>query len=374
MANILYLSNTGSIIGGCENQLIGLVRTLDRSVYSPIVVCPDKGEFFARLKTLDIPVYSCYFPAWRKGWAYTIRRLCAVRLAKLSSRHHIDLIHTSNLWSNYYAWRIGKALRLPTVSHVRDLLRPERIHKYLFDKFDRIIAISERTKAPLVSGGISSEKIDVIYNSIDLSEFSPGAGKADVLRQEHRLSRYLVALIGRIEPFKRQKEFVHIAAQVLKTRQDVSFLIIGDPVENQPGYCREVQKDIEKYSIAEHVVFTGYREDMPNIMPSLDLVVTLSAGSIVVEAMAAGRPVIGTDIGSASETIDNGVTGLLLPQDDIHAVSEAIMLLLHDGDMRARMGSAGRKRVEKLFDIQKTARATEAVYERLLSRTRLPAR
>jgi glycosyltransferase involved in cell wall biosynthesis len=145
-------------------------------------------------------------------------------------------------------------------------------------------------------------------------------------------------------------------------------------VENQPGYFREVQKDIEKYNIGEHIVFTGYREDMPNIMPSLDLVVTLSAGSIVVEAMAAGRPVIGTDIGSASETIDNSVTGLLLPQDDIHAVSEAIILLLHDGDMRARMGSAGRKRVEKLFDIQKTARATEAVYERLLSRTRLPAR
>ena len=113
MVNILYLSHTGSIIGGCENQLIGLIRNLDKSSYNPIVICADAGEFSAKLETLDIPVYVLYLPAWRKFKSYPFRRISAMRLLKLVSKHKIDLVHTSNLWSNYYAWRIGQSLGIP---------------------------------------------------------------------------------------------------------------------------------------------------------------------------------------------------------------------------------------------------------------------
>jgi len=366
MVNILYLSNTGSIIGGCENRLMGLIENLDKSLYNPIVVCPDVGEFSAKLEKLDIPVYVRYLPRWRKARAYPFRRLSAMRLAKLASEHHIDLVHTSNLWSNYYAWRVGQSLKIPIVSHVRDLLKPERIHKYLFDKFDKIIAISEDIKKPLVLGGIPSEKIEVIYNGIDLSEFNPNVKKTNVLRQEYPLRKHLVGLIGRIEPFRRQKEFVHVIAEVVKVRQDVSFLIIGEPPPNRFDYFREVQQSIEEHDIAEYIVFTGYRRDMPEVLVSLDLMVTLSDGGVIIEAMASGLAVIGTDIAGTSEMIDDGVTGLLLPQDNIHAVSEAIIRLLDDEDTRNEMGKAGRKRAEKLFDERKYTQLIEAIYEVLL--------
>ena len=366
MANILYLSHTGSTIGGGENRLMGLIKDLDRSLYNPAVICPDAGEFSAKLETLDIPVHICFLPGWRKAGSYPFRRLAAMRLAEIANRHRTDLVHTSDLWLNYYAWRVGKSLNIPIVSHVRNLLRAEQVHKYLFDRFDKIIAISERTKEPLVLGGVPSEKIKAIYNGIDLSRFGPDVRKTNVLRRDYPLRKHLVGLIGRIEPFKRQKEFAHVMAEVLKVRQDVSFLIIGEPVKNQPGYFREVQETIEECGVAEHVVFTGYRRDMPEVLASLDLVISLSAGGVVMESMASDLPVIGTRIASASEMIDHGVTGLLLPQDDIHGVAEGIARLLDDEDMRNKMGKAGRKRVEKLFDVRKNTRLVEAVYEGLL--------
>jgi glycosyltransferase involved in cell wall biosynthesis len=179
------------------------------------------------------------------------------------------------------------------------------------------------------------------------------------------LRAHLVGLIGRIEPFKRQKEFVHIIAEVLKVRQDVSFLIIGEPAKNQSNYFREVQKTVEEYDIAEYVVFTGYRRDIPEVLASLELLISLSAGGVVIEAMASGLPVIGTDIASSSEMIDDGVTGLLLPQDDFHGVSKAILRLLEDKEMMTKMGKAGRERAEKLFDVRKNTRLIEEIYKTL---------
>ena len=86
MINILYLSHTGSIIGGCENQLINLIKNLDRNLYNPVIVCPDRGQFFSRLEALDIPVYACHFPMWRKARAYAIRRLAVMRMVKLAKQ------------------------------------------------------------------------------------------------------------------------------------------------------------------------------------------------------------------------------------------------------------------------------------------------
>ena len=363
---IRYIINTGSVVGGCENRLIGLIKNLDRNLYGPIVVCPESGEYTDKLKRADIPVYVSPMPGWRKGRSYFSRRSSANRLAKLASDHHINLIHTSNLWSNYYGWRVKQLLEIPAVTHVRDILKPERMSKYLFDKFDRVIAISERTKKPLAMGGIPSEKIEVIYNGVDLSRFGRNLIQDSTLRQEYPLRRHLVGLVGRIEPFKRQREFMHIIAEVLKSYQNVSFLIIGEPASKHSGYLREVQKSIENYGIIENVVFTGYRRDMPKVLASLDILVTLSAGGVVMEAMATGLPVIGTDLGSASEMIDDKVTGLLLPQDDYHAVLEAILNLLEDEKTRDEMGKAGRERAEKLLDMSKNTKLVEAVYRNVL--------
>jgi len=368
MANILYLNNTGSIIGGAENQLLCLIENLDKSLYNPIVICPDSGEFSARLERSGIPVCICHLPASRKAISYPFRRLAAMRLAKIADKHHIDLVHASAPWLNYYAWRVGQLLRIPTISHDRNALNPERVRKYLFHRFDRTIAISERMKRDLVSGGIPPEKIEVIYDGVDLSQFSPTVSEMDVLRRDHHLREHLVGLVGRIEPFKRQKEFVRAVSEVLKDRRDVSFLIIGDPARKASGYFREVQQMIEEYGVSDNVVFTGYRRDMPEVLNSLDILVTLSGGSIMMEAMACAKPVIMASKADPASLriVQDGKTGFVVPYDDIDSVSKAILRLLEDPEMRYSMGKAGRERAEELFDMRKITKLTEAVYADLL--------
>lgn len=367
MLNILYLSHTGSIVGGGENQLLGLIKNLDRSLYNPIVLCPDSGEFSRELQKLDIPVLIRHLPGWRKIMSYPFRRLAAVRLARLAADYHVGLAHASDSWFNYYAWQVNQALGIPIISHVRTPLTPRQIHKHLFDKFHKVIAISERIKESLISEGIPADKVEVIYDGVDLSRFSPGDEGINRLKQDHPLRQHLVGLVGRIEPSKRQREFIQVAAEVLKVRQDVSFLIIGDPLKKQFTYFREVQRIIHKHGIAEYIVFTGYRRDMPEVLNSLDILVTLSGGSVMMEAMACARPVIMASKARPEELriVQDGRTGLVVPYDDIYSISGAILSLLEDKSLRDEMGKLGRKRAEELFDMRKTAKLTEAVYERL---------
>lgn len=377
MVNILYLrylsralSRPAPTVGGCENQIIGLIRNLDKAKYNPTVACSHAGEFSAKLESFDIPVHILHMPGWRKARSHLSRRFSAIRLTKMASKNHIDLIHTADLWSNYYAWQVGRSLNIPIISHVRSVLDPERVHKYLFDKFDRIITISWRMKESLVSEGVPSDKIEVIYDGVDTSVFSPRGEEINVLRRNYSLREHLVGIVGRIERFKRQREFIHAIAQVLKVRQDVSFLLIGEPEVPDSDYLREVKQSIEKYNIADHVTFTGYRRDMPEVLRSLDMLVTLSGGSIMMEAMACGRPVI---MASAAKPADlrivrDGETGLVVPYDDIDSVSKAILHLLADEEARKEMGKAGRARVEGLYDMRKIAEATQAVYAKVLSK------
>jgi glycosyltransferase involved in cell wall biosynthesis len=368
MVNILYLSHTGSAFGGGERQLIGLIKNLDRSLHNPVVICPDAGEFSARLEDLEIPVYVCHLPGWRKAISYPFRRSAVTRLVKLASKHGINLVHTSDLWLNYYAWKVGQSLKIPIVSHVRNFLKSERVHKYLFDRFDRIIAISENVKEPLILAGLPLEKIRVIYDGVELPEFSPEVERTNVLRQDYSLRRYLVGLVGRIEPFKRQREFTQVIYEVLKFRQDVTFLIVGEPVRSLSGYFREVQQAIQDYDIAEHIVFTGYRRDMPEVLGSLDLLVTLSGGSVMLEAMACEKPVISASKANPAKLriVRHDETGFVVPYNDIHSIAKAILRLLENEEMRSEMGKAGRERVEELFDMRRMAKLTEAVYEDLL--------
>lgn len=364
--DILYLSHTGSTIGGGEIQLIGLVKNLDRNLYNPIIICPDSGVFSDKLKNLGIPVHISLMPGWRKARSFFSRQSACRRLINLAKQYDVSIVHTSDLWLNYYAWHLGKELKIPTISHVRNYLKAQDIHKYLFDRFDMIIALSEFIKEPLIHGGIASEKIRIISDGVDTSEFRPV--DENVLRRDYPLRKHLIGLVGRIEPFKRQKDFIQVVSEVLKDRQDVSFLIIGDSMERQSSYLREVQQAIEKYDVTDYIVFTGHRYDMPQILQSLDIIVTLSGGSIMLEAMACGKPVVSASKANPADLkiVRDGEAGFVVPYDDIPSVSKAVLNLLENKEIRGKMGKAGRKRVENMFSMQKITTLTESVYKELL--------
>lgn len=361
MIPILYLSHCGSSIGGGEKQLAYLVENIDRTRYRPLVVCPDDGIFVEHLKRANVSTVILDLPPWRKAKSLITRYGAAKKLVRLAETHGADLVHTSDSWFNPYLWSVRKQLKIPVVSHVRNLLTPTQVRKYTFDRMDSIIAISEQSSIPLVQAGIDAKKIDVVHNCVDLSVFQPTS-------EPVYPAEYVVGIVGRIEPFKRQKTFVEIAARVVAHCKEIRFHVVGaalDTAEHRT-YEHEVRQLVAKYGIQAFVHFTGHRTDMPKVMQELDLLVTLSAGSVIAEAMAVGKPVIGTPVGSTTEMIVHGETGYVVPLDPIAGITDKIIELAKDPDRSGRMGQRARKYAEKAFSIERHVRMVENIYKKLL--------
>jgi glycosyltransferase involved in cell wall biosynthesis len=361
MIPILYLSHCGSSIGGGEKQLAYLVENIDRTRYHPLVVCPDDGVFAEHLRGANIPTVILNLPPWRKAKSLIARYSAARKLVSLAEVHDAHLVHTSDSWFNPYLWSVRKQLKVPVVSHVRNLLTPTQVQKYRFDRMDSIIAISEQSSVPLIQAGIDAQKIDVVRNCVDLSAFQPAS-------EPVHSAEYVVGIVGRIEPFKRQKAFVEIAAKVAAQDKRIEFHIIGAALDTPEhrAYAREVHQLVAKYQLQEVVHFTGHRIDMPKAMQELDLLVTLSAGSVIAEAMAAGKPVIGTPIGSTTEMIVQGVTGYIMPSEPTEEIANKIVELAKDPTQSISMGQRARKYAEEAFGVETHVQKVEHIYNKLL--------
>ena len=302
-------------------------------------------------------------PPWRKASSYPIRHIAAVRLANLTKKNKIKLIHSADPWLNPYVKRVRKRLNIPSISHVPNLLTPEQVEKYDFESMSHIIAISQKSKEPLVNEGISTQKIDVITNCVDLTLFQP-----DSITNKTDTDLFIVGIVGRIEPFKRQKTFIEIAKEVLQKCSNVRFHIIGSSfnIPKLRDYENEVRQLVLANQLEDVVYFMGDRNDMPKAMCELDLLVTLSAGSVIAEAMACAKPVIGTSIGSTEDMILDGETGYILPQDSIEEIVDKIIHLIKDPELCFQMGIAARKHAEENFSIEKYVQNVQQVYEILL--------
>ena len=357
---ILYLSHCGSSIGGGEKQLAYLVANIDRSRYRPLVVCPDDGVFVEHLSGADIPTVVLELPPWRKARSLITRDSAARKLVALAKTYNVHLVHTSDSWFNPYLWSVKNRLKIPAVSHVRNLLTLRQVQKYRFDRMDSIIAISEQSKTPLIQAGIDARKIDVVRNCVDLSVFQPAPVNAPS-------AEYVVGIVGRIEPFKRQKAFVEIASKVTTRCKKVKFHIIGAALDTPEhrAYEQEVRQLVAKRHLQESVHFAGHRTDMPKAMQELDLLVTLSAGSVIAEAMAVGKPVIGTPIGSTPDMILHGVTGYIIPLEPIDEIASQIIELVNTPTQSLSMGQQARIHAETAFSVEAHVQNVQNIYEKL---------
>lgn len=363
MIPILYLSHTGASIGGGEKQLYYLLTHLDRTKFQPIVVFPEDGVFADQVRDAGIPSFIIHLPHWRRVISRFSRKIATSKLTELAKRHKIQIVHTSDSWFNPYILHLKNRLKIPAISHVRNLLTTDQISKYYFDELDYIISISEQSKIPLIESGLSKGKIEVILNCVDLNEFTPCIEKDNSL-----IDGFTIGIVGRIEPFKQQKTFIEIANEVYKQSKNVQFLIIGDVLDipKHQTYYREVQDLVVQYGLEDVIHFTGHRNDIPKVMYQIDLLITLSAGSVIAEAMATGKPVIGTDVGSSADMVVDRLTGWIVPENSIHLMSQKVIELINNSHDYAKMCIASRRHAESYFGIDQHVFRIQNIYEKLL--------
>ncbi len=371
---ILYISSSGSM-GGAETSLYNLVKKLNKDRYIPFVICPRFDTLVENLQDQLISTNIIPLPSWRKLKSIFSRSISLKKLIEYARTHSIDIIHSNTIWINHYAQKTGEELNIPVICHLRDIIKKEQIKKYKLHKVDVIIPISDAVRKPLDEFGIEDNKIKKIYNGVDLSLFSDSK---DVLKKEYNIDGYLVGIVGQLTPrsqWKGQREFILAASEVYRKINNVYFAIVGgddSPVSDPKhgSYINELKMLTKDLGIEEHVIFTGYRKDIPDIMASFDVLVSASYaepfGRVIIEAMAAGKPVIGTNAGGAPEIIQDGITGIIVPPKDHRSLSEALICILQREEVRKNMGEAGRKRVGEYFSLEKNVERIQNIYENFI--------
>lgn len=354
--NILYLI-TDSGTGGAENILLSLIKGLDKGRYSVnLFSLLGPGPLIAKAKKLGIEAVSL-----KMKTKFDLISLLKIFFYLRGKR--VDILHTHLYHSNIIGYFLKKWKKIPIflyTSHGLPIKKnsPLSLCNNLIMRRanQQIIAVSFDVKRKLINyGKVKPEKITVIHNGTDVGEFLPSEGGKGIL----------VGTIATLRPVKGHRYLLYAAALVLKKVPDVKFLIIGQgPLRNS------LEELAGKLNIAKNVIFMGYQKDITEILARLTLFVLPSIreplGICLLEAMAAGLPVVATNVGGIPEVVKEKETGLLVPPKDPEALAQVILTLLEDKEKAKNMGIAGRKRVEQKFTIGTMIRKTEQVYQDLI--------
>jgi glycosyltransferase involved in cell wall biosynthesis len=366
LKRVLLLSRGGDI-GGSQRQLLHLVENLDRSRYEPIVVCRTGGPFVEQLRRCCPRTHILTLRPWRKFPQRLLGFFDARRLTRMTRKEHVDLLHCSDLWMSGYLLFAASRLGLPSILHVRAPLPADDLRKHRCQQADGLIAISNRVKHHLLAAGVEERRISVIFDGVNLAEFTPGRAEPNVLHRDFPQARgTLIGLVGQIKAPKRQLEFLQMARRLVQSgEKDATFFVIGDPYED--SYHRRVRRYAAESGLGSRVVFVEHRDDMPDVLAALDVLVSLSGGSVMIEAMACGTPVVSAGFTPPGEStiVRHGQTGLLVQDGELDA---AVARLIDDPALRTQLGQAGRQHAESHYSHIAMAEHTQQVYDRLLNR------
>jgi glycosyltransferase involved in cell wall biosynthesis len=359
-------------IGGTERQVANLVLGMDASRFELHLAClRNFGELRAELEPLHIP--RPVFQIGRRLYApKTLWQ--ALRLGYYIRRNRIQIVHTYGLYPNIFAVPAarlaGASIVVASIRDRGDILTPAQrwIQKWVCRFAHCVLVNAETIRDTLIEQGYRAEKISVIRNGIMLSRFQkPERGTA--LRKEWNLpaDAPLVLVFSRLNRMKGVEYFLDAAAVVAQRVPAARFVIAGDGANR-----KELEERAASLGIADRVIFTGFRTDIPILLSeaSLSVLPSLSEGlsNSLLESMASGVPVIAANVGGNPEIIEHDVSGLLVPVRDSAALADAMSKLLEDRALAARLGEAGRRRVAEVFSMERSVHEVESLYERLVAK------
>jgi len=240
---------------------------------------------------------------------------------------------------------------------------------------DAVFSISRFVAETVVATGTPRERVHTILNCVDPSRWDPNIDGSGVRREFGvPTNAPLLASVSRLFGQKGQRELLRALALVRKEVPEVRLLIVGEDDVHVHGssFTDELKVLAKDLGVADRVVFTGGRSDIPQIMAACDVFSMPSFeepfGLVFLEAMAMARPVVALNNGGTPEVVEHGRSGLLSAPFDVAALAGHLVGLLTDGELRARMGAYGRARVLAYFNPHRMARDAREAYEAILNR------
>ncbi|WP_190920173.1 glycosyltransferase family 4 protein [Paenibacillus sabuli] len=377
--------NHTSDVSGAEISLLLTAGALQRA--EPLLLAPE-GELLRRAREAGLacmPLAShrarlSRNPLRLLGGALGMAR-AGLRLALAVRRARADAIHANSLRAGLMASAYVWLHRRPVLWHVRDMPPGGWIGRAIRGvaalTTSGIIGISEPVLAGMRSARLQG-RLHLVHNGVALQPM-------DASRREHYRMRLrdelgaagetmVAAIIGQIAPWKRQRDALLAAAELVRQGHDLQLWVVGEPkfrAENR-AYDAELRQLARELGIAERVRFTGHRDDVDQLCCAIDLLLLCSDhepfGRVLIEAMAQERPVVATRAGGVPEVVEDGGCGLLYAVGDVAGLTAAADLLLRDPELRRELGRRGAARVQARFTIAGTAKRVERIYAGLPSR------
>lgn len=365
---ILYLI-TELEMGGAQQALFRLLSGLDRERFQPVVAClyNGRGEVGRQITQLGIRVIDVRMARkwrWDALW----------RLNQLIREERPIMLHASMYHANILGRLFGRLNSIPIIivsRRTQDFGGQWRrwINRFLANWSDRTIVVSEKVRETEIrQTNLPSEKVLTINNGIDIRNFQI---LHPALREDIRRdlgipdNSVVIGSVGRLQKVKGYSKLLSAMQIVNKSYPEVYLVIVGEGDQR-----KALEQQALLQGLTKNVVFTGLRLDIPKVLMAFDMFALASETegfpNAILEAMAAGLPVVATDVGGVPELILDKQTGFLVKSGDIRALAQALTSLINDPHLRHQLAKAGQRRIAQHFTIDQTIQKTVSLYDQLL--------
>ncbi|MFH1062926.1 MAG: glycosyltransferase [Candidatus Omnitrophota bacterium] len=345
--------------GGLEKIIASIATGLDKETFNLKVWCLSRGgEIYDELQSKAVEIENLDMKSPRNP-------LFLLSLCSKFKKNKIDIVHTHG----YTATTIGRLTAFLSgvkviIAHIHSTYynynKKQLIIEKIFSLFTKKIICCSKAVAEFVKENekINPLKIQVIYNGIDVNKFEV---VSSIKKQENK--RFTVGCVASLVEHKGHKYLLEAAKEVLDTLPDkVRFMLVGDGVLR-----KQLEKQVRNLGIAEYVSFMGNVKNIEALISTFDIAVLASCereglGIALLEAMAGGIPVIGTNVGGIPEIIENKKNGLLVKPYDSKSIAQAIIMMCNDWDKTKLMGEKARLTVEKKFSKEVMLKAITKLY------------
>ena len=388
---ILFYSHTGTV-SGAENILLLALKRLNRSRFTPSAICPAEGNLAEKISELGISCQTVAPLEMRFTWRVDLlfkyllsfwRTFKQLRAAINETKP--DLIHANSIRAGLVATAASAGMKTLVFWHLQDELPRHPLSSAIrfcavASSRLRLIAASQAT-ADSFRGRVfkffkNRTPLRVIHNVIELENFEVDSRNRRKIREELRLGEgeFVIGVVGQITTRKGQLELVRTFAEARKQMPSSTLLVVGAPMFNLDYlYLEQLKQTVQELGLEQHVKFTGKRSDVAQMMQALDVLVVNSKSEafviVAIEAMACGTPVIATEVGGIREMIEHKVNGWLVPFGDEKVLSEALITLNRQPEMRAAFSEAGKKSVAERFHAEKFIADLEDFFEQSVTQS-----
>ncbi|OEU66739.1 MAG: hypothetical protein BBJ57_09485 [Desulfobacterales bacterium PC51MH44] len=371
--NILFVSHYPDAHTGSPRALIDFVGNMDRKFFQQCLMVPKKGALSKELEQYGTRIFTKVSISLSQN---NLPEFIASVISFLSLYHKekIDLVHYNGIGWRESCLLAAWLLRIPIVLYLHNPYPQDEISgNFNFYFANSIIAVSQFMRDNFKNHPKIMNKIVCIHNGVDLGYF---ISKPSTMRETLGIDdqTFVIGFVGQISTRKGLDTLIHTSPSIIEQHPDTVFLIVGSDGAGEEGLTAKMKRLAERLGVLQHFYFLGRQTDIPEVMNTIDLLVTPSLaepfGKVIIEAMGCRKCVIASRVDGIPEIIQDGKNGLLVPPKNVNALGSAILKLMENEKLRIQLAETGYKTAVEEFAIDKHVKKVQGLYTQLLTQKR----